>query len=168
MLSKLSPIFWLLFLAILLMKTLRVKTTVTNVPTAFQTALERALRNSKYKKHLVNWVAISKMETNKWTSSIYTLWHNPWGMRPSDPSPVLGPNNRADSQDGFVETKNGKFAKYKNLDRAAQDIVLYMDARKFPTEEMDLLSFVQYMKSKGYFVEPVDYYYKAVKAQLER
>ena len=160
MLLKLSPIYFLLFLAILLMKALRVKTTVTNVPVAFQKAMETALRNSKYKKHLVNWIAISKMETDRWTSSIYTLFHNPWGMRPSV--------KRKHTQLGVQETKNGKFATYASIDAAARDIVLYMEEFNFPTDEMDLLSFVQYMKSKGYFVEPVDYYYKAVKAQLER
>lgn len=143
------------------MKLLRVKTTVTNVPVPFQKAMETALRNSKYKKHLVNWIAISKMETNGWTSSQYTLFHNPWGMRPSV--------KRKHTQSGSTSPgKNGVFATYKNLNDAAQDIVLYMTDWNFPTDEMDLLSFVQYMKSKGYFVEPIDYYYKAVKAQLER
>lgn len=160
MLSKLSPIFWLLFLAIMLMKVLRVKTTVTNVPANFQAAMERALKNSKYKKHLVNWIAVSKMETDRWQSSLYTLFHNPWGMRQSV--------KRKHTQSGSRETKNGLFATYKTLDDAARDIVLYMEEWNWPTEEMDLYSFVQYMKSKGYFVEPVDYYYKAVKAQLER
>lgn len=82
-------------------------------------------------------------------------------MRPSE--------IRRHSQSGVYQSpKNGKFARYASVEKAAEDIFLYMDARKFPTEEMDLLSFVQYMKSKGYFVEPVDYYYKAVKAQLDR
>lgn len=143
------------------MKLLQVKTKVTNVPPDFQAALEKAFRNTKYKKHLANWIAVSKMETNRWTSTFYTLFHNPWGMRPSV--------KRKHTQSGATQPgKNGTFATYKNLDDAARDIVLYMDEFRWPTDEMDLYSFVQYMKSKGYFVEPVDYYYKAVKAQLER
>lgn len=158
---SLFPIFWLLFLATLLMKILQAKIKVTNVPAPFQTAMEQALRNSKYRKHLVNWIAVSKMETDGWKSSLYSLFHNPWGMRPSV--------QRKHTQNGSREVKgNGTFATYKNINDAAVDIVLWMEARKFPEGEMDLYSFVQAMKGKGYFVEPVDYYYKAVKAQLDR
>jgi hypothetical protein len=129
--------------------------------------METALANSPYRKQLTNWLAISKMETDGFKSSLYTLINNPWGMRPSKPG--SGPNNRPDAQDGvYLSPTNGEFARYNSLDRAAQDIVLYMKARQWPTEEMDLYSFVSLMKKKGYFVEPLDYYYKAVKAQLER
>jgi hypothetical protein len=134
---------------------------VSNVPPNLQKAMETALKNSPYRTQLSNWMAISKMETDSWKSSLYTLINNPWGMRPSV--------QRQHSQDGSFQTvSNGVFAKYANLDRAAEDIVLYMSARNWPTTEMDLYSFVSLMKKKGYFVEPLDYYYKAVKASLEK
>jgi hypothetical protein len=155
--------FFLLFLVIplLLMKMLKVKIQVKNVPTPMLKAMEKALANSPYKKHLTNWLAVSKMETDGWKSTVFTMLNNPWGMRPSV--------KRKNTQIGAFNTqKNGAFARYKNLDDAAADIVLYMQDWKWPTEEMDLFSFISLMKSKGYFVEPVDYYYKAVMAQLNR
>jgi hypothetical protein len=76
---------------------------------------------------------------------------------------------RNHSQDGvFITVENGDFARYNSLDRAAQDIVLYMKARQWPTHELSLFSFVSLMKQHGYFIEPLDYYYNAVNAWLQR
>lgn len=156
-----SPIFWLLFLVLLLSKMLKVKIQVKGVPTNLLQAMERALANTPYRKQLTNWLAISKMETGGFKSSLYTLINNPWGMRPS--------TVRRHAQSGVYDSPtNGQFARYASLEKAAEDILLYMQARQWPTEELDLYSFVSLMKAKGYFVEPIDYYYKAVKASLEK
>lgn len=167
-----SPIYLLLFL-LLLWTMLKVKLSLKNVPPNLQAAMERALTGTPYRRQLANWLAISKMETatkvngmlTGWTSTLYRLGNNPWGMRQS--------TQRQHSQDGTMirndaGEKNAVFATYRNLDRAAQDILLYMQARKWPEQEMDLYSFVSLMKQKGYYGVSVDHYYNAVKAMLER
>lgn len=101
------------------------------------------------------------METAGWKSPLFQATNNPWGMRPA--------TQRKNSQDGiYISPTNGKFAKYNSLDRAAQDIVKYMNAKQWPTTELSLYEFVTVMKKHGYFIEPLDYYYNAVNAQLER
>lgn len=82
-------------------------------------------------------------------------------MRPS--------TERSHSQAGvYVTSANGNFAKYNSLTRAADDIVLYMKARQWPTHELSLFEFVSTMKNKGYFVEPMNFYLNAVEAWLQR
>jgi hypothetical protein len=157
----LLPIVLLIFLLHQLM-TRKVKIAVANVPTNLLAALQKAMTNSPYRPHLDTWLAISKMETAGWTSSQYRMANNPWGMRPA--------KERQHSQDGIFSTSsNGDFAMYNSLDRAASDIVLYMQARRYPTMATDLLTFIEFMKSKTYFTElSAVEYYKRVLAWLNR
>lgn len=161
-----SPLFWLLSLSILLMSAPVLATqkelTVSKVPGMLAQAMQRALKGTPYQIHLVNWLAVSKMETAGWSSVVYTTATNPWGMRPS--------KERENTQDGvYVSPNNGEFARYKSLDRAAQDIVLYMKARQWPTSKMSMSEFVSRMKQAGYFGDvSVNEYLQAVEAWTER
>jgi hypothetical protein len=139
-----------------------VKIRVTKVPPELERALKQNLNLSPYLNSVDNWLAVAKMETAGFTSRIYTNYNNPWNMRPS--------KVRQHTQDGVMTTGgNGQFATYANLDRACQDILLYMQARKYPTSEMSLYDFVSFMGVKGYFgEESIQSYYGKVKAWLER
>jgi hypothetical protein len=156
-----SPVFFAVSLLLLIMEQIKVSLTVTKIPPAFRRAMDAAFQNSLYVAQKNNWFAVSKMETAGFASSLYRIYNNPWGMRPS--------KVRKHTQSGSVSTSNGEFATYDSLDDAAADIVLYMAARKYPTSEMSLHEFVSLMQAKGYFVgESINSYYSKVKAWIER
>jgi hypothetical protein len=144
------------------MITRAVQIRVTKIPTDLEQALKRQLNLTPYSNSVNNWLAVAKMETAGFTSRIYTSYNNPWNMRPAQ--------IRQNSQDGVMTTGgNGQFATYSDLDRACEDILLYMKARKYPTSEMSLYDFVSFMGVKGYFgEESIQSYYGKVKAWLER
>jgi len=56
------------------------------------------------------------------------------------------------------------WAHYQSLEDAAKDIILYMDARRYPTASPSFFAFVQTMKEKGYFEEPFEVYYSRAEA----
>jgi hypothetical protein len=160
----LSPIVLVGFLALLSRpRNPAKKISVSNVPDNLLSAMRKALpTNHPYSYHLVNWLAVSKMETAGFSSPQYRMANNPWGMRPS--------TQRLNTQSGIFQTSgNGDFAKYNSVDDAAEDIFLYMKARKFPETHLSLFDFVSFMKSKGYFVDlTAGEYYERVVAWLER
>jgi hypothetical protein len=102
------------------------------------------------------------METSGFTHRAFVMFNNPWNMRPS--------KQRAHTQSGSFTTQgNGDFATYATLANAVDDILLYMQARRYPTSELSLFDFVTFMGSKGYFgKESALSYYKKVKAWADR
>jgi hypothetical protein len=126
------------------------------------TEMQRKLTPSKFYVHLENWLAVAKMETGGFSSKMYVLYHNPWNMRPATV-------RQTTQQSSVTLGNNGQFATYGNLSDAVTDILLYMNAREFPTRPMSLLSFVQFLKEKNYYgTESVSSYYAKVDAWMDR
>lgn len=160
--------------------------TITNIPPNFQLLMEQAFQGSKYKKLLKYWLAVAKMETAGFSSQLYINANNPWGMKmpkqrkTTATGKAWGVSGRNDSSiweklfipGAFIETlvsQRSDFARYSTLSDGVKDIILYMDALGYPENSPDLLSFIQLMKSKGYFAgEDVETYYNKVKAWLKR
>lgn len=160
--SGLLVISLLLFLLHLLIRQMKITLTITNLPTDLVAAMHRQLDNTPYAWTIPIWMAVAKMEVAGFTSRMYTQFNNPWNMRPS--------TVRQHTQDGYITTEtNGMFATYASLDMAAKDILLYMQARKYPVDSMELYNFVQFMGRKGYYgEEPFLSYYRKVVAWLQR
>jgi len=151
---------WLILLPVFLIILIFRKTakvTVKNVPSSFQNAIQQAFNQTKY-NHLMNyWLAVSKMETGGFTSSLFLRFNNPWGMK--------FPRQRVNTVSG--QTGEG-WATYSHIDNAARDIILWMDAKRFRTDVKSLEAFVTEMKANGYFEEPYAEYLKLVKAWITR
>lgn len=119
--------------------------------------IAQVLTGAGYSRQMVkNWVAVSRFETGDFTSALFKNHNNLWGMKKSV--------KRDNTQDYSVPPKG--FAGYRTLDRAATDIVLYMREFNFPFHFDSVEAQIEFMKSKGYFEEPMDYYLNGVKSKL--
>jgi len=151
------PIVLLLFLVRLIFQAKTKAVTPANLPSTFQNQLNQALSNTEF-YHLRNfWLAVSKMETGGFTSDLYLKYNNPWGMK--------APSQRKNKVAG--QTGNG-WAIYNNTFDAAQDIVLWMRARRFNPAQTSLEDFIAEMKRVGYFEEPYSQYLNLVKSWINR
>lgn len=101
------------------------------------------------------WSAISNFETAKWTSNLYLMYHNLFGMKQ--------PVKRATTSLG--PTSDG-WASFADDSKSVDDLILYLSARNYPKSFDSLESLVSFMKQKSYFEEPVDYYLNGVKSRL--
>jgi len=106
------------------------------------------------------WLAVSKMETAGFTSRLFTSANNPWGMKM--------PKVRRSTAIGEITLNGSTWARYATLEKSAEDILLWMKARKFQPGIGNLYSFIQEMKRVGYFEEPFNQYYNLVQAWKNR
>jgi flagellum-specific peptidoglycan hydrolase FlgJ len=99
------------------------------------------------------WVAISNLETGKWTSNLFRSYNNLFGMKQplSRFTYSLGPSPTG-------------YATFATIADSVNDIVAYMNARLYPKDFDSIDDLVAFMKSKGYFEDP-DYLNK-VKSRL--
>lgn len=58
------------------------------------------------------------------------------------------------------------FASYPSRVSGVDDILHYMREFNYPTHFASVEALVSFMKSKGYFEEPYDYYLNGVKSKL--
>jgi len=140
--------------------------TVPNVPVDFRNAAGSAFKLTPY-YNLENWLAVSKMETAGFNSSLYNQANNPWGMGYATKRPTTAASKYVGSSpSGGVDFS---FARYDSLNDASQDIILYMNYFKFPKAKLSLLDHVKEMGKRGYFgSESVESYYSKVVAWLPR
>ena len=84
--------------------------------------------------------------------------------------PVPGGRKTTAMPGGYQAKKGGEiWARYKTLQDAANDIILYMDNFNYPQAAPTLESFIRVMGHKGYYgKESPDSYYKKVLAWKER
>jgi hypothetical protein len=119
--------------------------------------IARTLTGAGYSRQMVkNWVAVSRFETGDFTSALYKNHHNLWGMKKS--------LRRENTQDYSVPPRG--FAGYSSLERSANDIVLYMREFNYPFHFDSVETQVEFMKSKGYFEEPLEFYLNGVKSKM--
>lgn len=125
------------------------------------------ISNSDFSETYWNWVAVSKMETAGWTSKLYTEANNPWGMK----VPKVRPNRVAGayvSRDISGKTSMD-FAQYNGLIDACDDIILWMQYTKFPTNRLSIQEHILAMQQRGYFgAESLQSYLGKVIAWLDK
>lgn len=120
------------------------------------TVITEVLKENGYSDRVAkNWVAVSKHETANFTSNLLRTANNLFGMKQ--------PLKRMTVSKG--PTKNG-FASFASLTDSVKDLVLYMDEWNYPKDFASVDDQVRFMKSKGYFQEPLLDYMTSVKARL--
>ena len=122
-----------------------------------QILLSRKLPEAGYSpKQARYWWAIAQYETGKFQNSLFNYANNPWSMR--------RPKIRKTTAVG--QTQRGAWAIYRNIPEAVEDLILYLQARQYPRDFPDFATFVAFMKAKGYFEEPFDFYYNGAKGYV--
>lgn len=125
-------------------------------------AFDDVFNSSSFKESKANWLAVSKMETAGWSSNLFINGLNLWGMKQAKKRPntqistLYGVPGRDTgmSVTGVISEVTGKseWAKYKTVNDAVKDIILWMEYTKFPKEKLSLRDHVEAMKERGYFV----------------
>lgn len=90
-------------------------------------------------------IALSAMESGRWTSGLWDYANNPWGMK----DPVQRQTTSIGSTPGVAGIPKG-FAIYLGSSQAAQDFVLYLNARKSPKKFKRFYDFIAFVQSQGY------------------
>lgn len=109
-------------------------------------------------RHATFWIKVSKLETANYTSVLYRLHNNMWGMSYFK----YGKRPTKGSYKVYHKGKPTRFAGYKTREAAVEELILYLKTAKYPKDFKCLEEFVCFMKDKGYFEEPIDYYYKII------
>ena len=114
--------------------------------------IRRLLKQSGYNRTTQDvFVAVSKCETGNYTSRIFKNNNNLFGMRL--------PTVRQTTATGA----NLGHAVYSNRIDSIYDIVLYLNAVKFPKHSKDYFQVISTMKSKRYFEATMEQYFKCSK-----
>lgn len=150
------PLFLIGGLMLLLFAAFRRKASSSTWSGTPQQAITQALREAGYSDRAIKfWIAVSNFETAKWTSNLCIKYNNLFGMKQ--------PMKRFTLSIG--PTPNG-FASFDNWLDSAKDLTEYMKVFDYPKDFDTLLDQVSFMKSKGYFEEPLDMYYTGVKSRM--
>lgn len=96
-------------------------------------------------------IAMAKHETGNYTSDILKENNNLFGMKM--------PRVRKTTAIG----ENRGHAKYENIEASIDDLVLWFDFHKGLPEFQDTESFIEWLKSKGYFEDSYENYLNGVK-----
>jgi hypothetical protein len=165
-------------------------------PTKIENSFNKVFDRSDYKATKQNWLDVSRMETAGWTSNLFLNGNNLWGMkvvkkRPTTQIPFTqagtpGRNstiaaklfpNITEAFTGTPDPGSGSISnsitpvwgKYATIDKAVEDIILWMQYTKFPNRVLSLREHIQEMKNRGYFAgEDVATYFNKVVAWKNR
>lgn len=122
--------------------------------TSAASKIKSILTNAGYSDRMSTWwVAVSNLETAKWTSPLFVKYNNAFGMKQ--------PLTRFTLSMGASPTGYATFA---SLDDSVNDLIAYMNVRLYPHDFDSVDDMVNFMKSKGYFEDPD--YLRKVKTRL--
>jgi hypothetical protein len=90
-------------------------------------------------------IALSALESGRWTSGLWDYFNNPWGMKdPKERQTMsLGPTPK------LGNVPEG-FAVYSGAMTAAQDFCLYLNAKKCPKTFPTFYDFIAWIQGQGY------------------
>jgi hypothetical protein len=118
--------------------------------------IKSILKSSGYSDRVATWwVAVSNLETGAWTSKLYKEAHNLFGMKQ--------PLTRFTYSQGATSSPPG-YASFASDADSVKDLVAYMQQRLYPYDFDSIDAMVAFMKSKGYFEDPL--YLEKVKGRL--
>lgn len=108
------------------------------------------------------WLAVSAFETGNYTSELFKLANNAFGMRV--------PKTRDSARNGTYTLKSGgePFSSFESVEDSARDQLLYIDALNYPLDLDNEAQLVALMKSKNYFDISYETYLAGVRACLRR
>lgn len=121
------------------------------------------MKDSEYSGLVEYWRSITKMESNGYKSTVCLRCNNICGMK-------MPRERQTTAFEGTQFTGSSVWwATYHSMSDCAQDLVLYMRAKRYPTKFDTLADLVAFMGSKGYYgEESFNSYYNKVLAWVGR
>jgi uncharacterized FlgJ-related protein len=98
------------------------------------------------------WIAVSQFETGNFTSHLFLNHNNFFGMK--------FPRKRETTAAYAIPPND--FAHYNSQADSVDDLLLYLREWNYPSDFSSIDSLIEFMKSKGYFEEPLTYYLTGV------
>ena len=118
--------------------------------------IQKILRESGYSPEMARLVAaVSRHETGNYTSHVFKTLNNMFGMR--------FPRIR---QTTALYESDSKYSVYADPSDSVRDMVLYLDARRFPADIDTAFDLVTEMKERGYFEDSFENYLRGVERAL--
>jgi len=107
------------------------------------------------------WCAVSMFETGNYTSNVFKLSNNCFGMKV--------PKYRRSSRSGIFQASDGQvYSAYSSIEDSALDILYYCKDQNYPMDFQDVSFLVHYMKTKDYFEISESVYLAGVQSMLNR
>ena len=101
--------------------------------------------------------AVSRHETGNYESHVFKTLNNLFGMR--------FPRERETTA---LYESDSKYSVYSSPADSVRDMVLYLDARRYPHSFNSVRDLVTTMKSKGYFEDSLENYVQGVERALPK
>lgn len=118
-------------------------------------------KGTEFEKYTWWIISQARHESNNFTSNVYRANNNPMGMKVPSVRKFLG-------TEGTKAPDGGHYAKYVNDTQGFQDFLVWLRARKFPTNLSTVDEYVQAMKDKGYYGDSVSNYLRGVKYWMKQ
>jgi hypothetical protein len=124
--------------------------------------LRRNLQGQGFTSKCVDlWVALSKLESDDYKSTLAVKYFNVVGMTVPKQRPSLK------SGQVYSEGDDQYFSVYANFDKCAADLVLWCIYTEFPQEVDSVDGFVMEIKKRGYFTSDPDAYARGLQEKLK-
>lgn len=117
--------------------------------------IRRVMSKTKYKDLTPLVVALSKVETGRYTSRLFTDHKNLFGMK-----------NAGKREQPGREILGSDFRYYDSLDDSVRDLVSWMEYTQVSPYELSPYRFIEQLKERGYFEEPIEQYFKLFKSVM--
>lgn len=120
--------------------------------------IQKILIDSGYSPSMARMIAaVSRHETGNYTSHVFKTLNNMFGMR--------FPRER---QTTALHESDSKYSVYASPADSVRDMVLYLDARRYPFTFRGPADLVSFMKSKAYFEDSESNYLAGVERALPK
>lgn len=129
-----------------------------------QVILDTLTEGGVSKRAAMYWLAVSMYETGDFTSRLFKLANNAFGMGVA--------KDRSTNRSGTIWNTDGgnmrEFSAYSSLKDSVRDLLLYMDYSNYPADFVSPDALVAFMKQKGYFEQALPLYLAGVKSKLDK
>lgn len=158
-LRKALLLFLISGLLIALLKIVKMKPVKYSIVLPDQSSISVAVK-SKYYKLAPYISAMARHETGNFKSRLFREGNNMFGMKKAYQRKQVGAQ-------WFAASDGGHYMKYESPAQSLEDLLLWMDARRFPQEVKDARQFVEELKKRNYFGDTVENYFKGVNYWLQ-
>lgn len=124
----------------------------------------KRIQNSKYSGLAKYIEAMARHESGNYTNRLSKQFNNIFSMG----FPTVRPSVNIGSSKALTQNPNepSNWSVYKSYDQAIEDLLLWFDWTKFPTNISDPLSFATALKSRSYYTDSLANYYNGIKNNL--
>lgn len=149
---------WPLLLSGLLIAFIVFRKRVNTSAMEYDLLIQKILTDNGYSPNMARMIAaVSRHETGNYSSSVFKTLNNMFGMR--------FPRER---QTTALYESDSKYSVYTDAADSVRDMVLYLNARRYPFNFNSVRDLVETMKEKGYFEDSIDNYLQGVERALPK